>query len=842
MLNKITLALIIAGASSMVSAQQSTTQKTDPKNELIDEITVVGQRGMLTSAMAAQRASENVSSIITNATIGNMPDQNVAEAVRRLPGVNVLDDQGEGRFISVRGLDPELNAATINGVRLPAPEADTRAVALDVIPSELVESIEVIKTLTPEMDADTIGATIQINTIKAANRKDFIKVSTAGSYNDLNEEISPEYGVDFSHKVSERVGFAGGVKMSSRKTATDNMEIDGWGSTDEGVVYADAIEYRDYDVTRDRVGATLALDFAASEQTELFVRTMLSKFDDFEERRRLVFEMDQAPSSASGEAVTFDSADGEISVRRGLKDRYESQKINTFEVGGETELDSGWEFEYSASYAKASEHEYRTQDPTRFRKDFAEVGDLSVTFDHTMLEFSPFAVSSTNFDFNDASIYELNKMEVVDGKAEEEERTIKFDIEREFDYAGGELDIKFGLKNRQKEKSSDVEIVEYSDFDAYTLADVAGEQTYGLFALGPLPDLGRTRAFNNTNLDQFGDSELLFTDSNLDDYVVNEDVFASFAQAKFENDNLMVIGGVRYESTKTESVGNFVDSDAETLTRLSFNNDYNNFLPSLSIKYDLNDDVVIRAGAYQSIVRPKMGKIAPRLETNEDLEIEAGNPQLNPYEASNFDLSVAYYFAPAAVLQAGFFYKEIENFIVDQEFAPEDAPYNGTYNGFAFEEAVIPQNGDNATVTGLEFAYNQAFDSGLIVGLNYTYTDTEGDIGTRTIVLPSTSEVTYNAILGYEIGDFSTRLTYSYRDDYLDELGGDALEDRFVMDQTKIDFTTSYDFNESGAVFIKFANLNDTDYVAYQKGPGRARLLQYETYSYTAKVGVKYTF
>ncbi len=836
MFKKTTLALALAGISATAAANTAT------NIDDIEQIEVVGQRGMITSAIAAQRAAETVSSIVTNATIGNLPDQNVAEAVRRLAGVNVLDDQGEGRFISVRGLDPELNAATINGVRLPAPEGDTRAVALDVIPSELVESIEVIKTLIPEMDADTIGATVRINTIKSTNRDDFIKGQAVVNYNDLNGEYSPEYGVDFSHRLSERLGVAGGIKTSSRKTATDNMEMDGWDETDDGVVYAEAVEYRDYDVTRDRTGLTLSFDFMASENTELFLRTMYSKFDDFEERRRLVFEMDEAPSSASGDTVTFLSSDGEISVRRGLKDRYESQIIKTIEFGGETDLDSGWEFEYAASYAEASEHEYRTQDPTRFRKDFDEAGDLAVAFDYSQLEFSTFAVDSLNFDFNDPAIYELNKMESVDGRAEETETTLQFDVEREYEVNGNELDIKFGMKYRQKEKTSDVEIIEYSDFDDYTLAQVAGSQSYELFPLGPLPDLGATRAFNNANLDQFGDSELLFTDSNLDDYTVEEDVLAVFAQAKYETEKLMIIGGLRLEQTDTAMRGNVVDDDAETLERQSFTNDYNNVLPSVALTYTLDENLLLRAGAYQSIVRPKMSKIAPRLETNEDMEIEAGNPFLQPYEASNLDISLEYYFAPAAVVQAGLFYKDIDNFIVDREFADDDAPYNGTYNGVEFVEALIPQNGESAKVQGLELAYNQAFESGLIVGVNYTYTDTEGDVGERTIVLPSTSKETFNATLGYEAGKLSTRLTYSYRDDYLDELGGDALEDRWVQDQTKLDLTASYEAFDNGSVFVKFANLNDTDYVAYQKGPGKARLLQYETYSWTAKVGINYTF
>ncbi len=834
MYKKTAIALALASFAPVTFAQSVN------ENEM-EEVVVIGQRGMVSSAIAAQREANTVSSVVTNATFGALPDQNVAEAVRRLPGVNVLDDQGEGRFISVRGMDPELNSATLNGVRLPAPENDTRAVALDVIPSELVQSIEVIKTLTPEMDADTIGATIQINTINATEREEFLQVNALANYNDLNGETSPEFGIDFSRQLSDRLAVAGGFKSSERKTATDNLEMEGWDETVGGIVYADAIEYRDYDVIRDRTGVSLTFDFVASESTDLYARFLYSKFDDLEERRRLVMEMDEEPTSGTATTAVFDSADGEISVRRGLKDRYETQNIRTFEFGGETEFDSGWEMDYSLSYAEASEHEYRTEDPTRFRRDFDGAGDLVISFDYSQLEFTPYSIVSSN-GFQDASTYELNKMERVDAYTEEDETVFNFDFERDFDFADGEMEIKFGAKYRQKEKTSDVEIIEYSDYDAYTLDLVEGSQTYSLFDLGPLPDLNSVRAFNRQNLANFGDVELLFTDSNLDDFSIEEDVLAAFAQAEYQTENLMVIGGLRFEQTDTSMAGNFVDDDQETLIAQSFDNDYSNLLPSIAFKYNLSDEVVLRGGAYQSIVRPKLGKLAPRLETNDDDEVEAGNPNLQPYEANNLDLSLEYYFAPNAVVQGGIFVKDIENFIVDRVYDAADAPYNGVYNGVTFVEAVIPENGDNATVNGVELAYNQVFNNGIILGLNYTYTDAEGDLGDRTVTLPSTSEVTYNATLGYENERFSTRVTYSYRDDYLDELGSDAEEDRYVADQTKIDWSANYNVSDSATLFIKLANLNDTVYVAYQNVGGARRLLQYETYSWTGKLGVTMSF
>src|SRR5690606_21640159 len=159
---------------------------------------------------------------------------------------------------------------------------------------------------------------------------------------------------------------------------------------------------------------------------------------------------------------------------------------------------------------------------------------------------------------------------------------------------------------------------------------------------------------------------------------------------------------------------------------------------------------------------------------------------LQPYRAWNFDVSAEYYFARNAVIQLGAFYKDINGFIVEAEFDEDTPPYNGAYNGIAFSEATIPLNGDTAKVKGVEYAYQQALDflpgllDGLLVNLNYTYTDAEGrladgeDINGRYIPLPAASKHTFNAVLGYEKGPVSLRLSGAYRSGYLDEVGGDA--------------------------------------------------------------------
>ena len=219
-------------------------------------ILVLGARANLASALNRKRAADGVSDVVTRDSIGQFPDQNVAESIRRLPGVNVLNDQGEGRFVSVRGLDPELNSSSLNGVRLPAPESDVRSVALDVISSDIIESIEIKKSLTPDMDADTIGASIEINTTSAFDRaRGLLAVKLEGSYNDYVGNVTPKGSIDFATRLGDILGLSGGISYYKREFETDNIEAAGWNEAG-GVVYAEEVEYRDYDVTRERISGT----------------------------------------------------------------------------------------------------------------------------------------------------------------------------------------------------------------------------------------------------------------------------------------------------------------------------------------------------------------------------------------------------------------------------------------------------------------------------------------------------------------------------------------------------------------------------------------------------------
>ena len=857
------------------------------------DILVYGQRANQANALAREYAADTVVDVLTRDAIGQFPDQNVAESLRRLPGINVLNDQGEGRFVAVRGLDPNLNATSINGVRVPAPEGDIRAVALDVVSSDIIESIEVHKSLTPNMDADTIGASIEINTVSAFDRRgNFVTLSAEGSYNEYSEELNPKGSVNFAYRLADDIGISGGLSYYNRFFETDNIEADGW-EEDDGLVYAEDLEYRDYDVERERISASLGLDLRLSGSTELYARGLYSRFDDQEFRRRLSFDFGDALIGGSSDSVTYADSDASdpdeeyaITVERDVKDRFERQEIYSLALGGETQT-GPWTIEYMGSYARASERENDSVDPTVFARDFEGDG-LVATIDYSNPRVPLYSVSGVS-DFFDAATYELDEVELTDlSDAVDEEYTGRIDIAREFAGDGGVFTVQTGAKLRMRDKTFNGEIRFY-ETDDFTLADALGiGQTYRLADIGPVAGYTEASDFFFDNFDRFElqEADSLF-DSAVEDYAIEEDIWAGYLMGRWESTSLTVIGGVRYEYTQTDIVGNVVrliEEDGTLPDGTTATNDtvivsqqvtprnYGFVLPSLNIRFEPFDNIVLRAAGYRSLVRPGFAQVAPRFvtEQNDDDEIsgEFGNPALDPYEAWNLDLGVEYYFASNGAFSAGVFYKDVSNYIVNVEYEAEDLDDSGTiepserlvFNGIAFDEAVIPLNGESAEIKGVEVGFAMQWDmlpgalDGIITQLNYTYTDADGTVPdggfdqlgvvgrSRTIPLPATSAHTFNAVLGYERGPISLRLAGTYRDDYLDELNGSPAEDRYVDSHFQLDASARFRVTPNIQLFVEAVNLTDAEYFAYNRVGGRQNAYQYEIYGRTFKGGVRATF
>jgi TonB-dependent receptor len=843
------------------------------------QILVVGQGANQASALSRKRAADGVSDVLTRDAIGQFPDQNVAESLRRLPGINVLNDQGEGRFVAVRGLDPNLNATSVNGVRIPAPEGDIRAVALDVVSSEVIESIEVKKSLTPDMDADTIGASIEIKTASAFDRRENLyAVRLGGSYNELRDTLTPDLSGLFSVRVNENFGVSGGISFYNREFQSDNIEADDW-TEDDGLIYAEEVQYRDYLVERERISANLGFDFRVGDSTELYLKGVWSQFDDQEFRRRLTFGLGDSNVSGTGLNPVFDDirdpADPEdetvIEIERDVKDRFERQRIRTLVFGGESEW-GNLNAEYSVSWAKSSEREDRgSVDPAVFLGEFSDT--LTVGFDYTDERRPAFNIATGSDAFFDPASYELDEVELVAlSEAQDEEFAGRFDLGYEIYTGNGVFTIQGGAKARLREKTFNG-MVEFYENDSFALSEFLGEGPSNTLAnLAPLPGLTEFSSFFRGNIDQFEFQDIdSLIDSTNEDYSVEEDILAGYLLGRWESDDLLVIGGVRYERTdnslsgfqtqlfeenQTLPGGAIATDDTVIVTPIDFERDYDHWLPSLNIRYAAQDNLILRLAGSRSLVRPNFEQLAPRVDINEDNEAVIGNPFLNPTTAWNLDASIEYYMTDNGAITAAFFYKELDDYLVGVVL---DTP--GNFLGVDYEEAETFINGESADILGFEFSFFQKLDflpgflDGMLVQFNYTYTDAEGsivdgDIGSvndtptfRTIPLPATSENTFNAVLGYEKNGLNMRLAGTYRDGFLDEINGDGPEfDRYTDSHFQLDFTARYQITDNVQVYYEWININNAEFYAFNNLGGRQNLLQYEEYNWTMKGGLRLTF
>jgi TonB-dependent receptor len=380
-----------------------------------------------------------------------------------------------------------------------------------------------------------------------------------------------------------------------------------------------------------------------------------------------------------------------------------------------------------------------------------------------------------------------------------------------------------------------------------------------------LPSHRGPTGFFNANRDNFILNPVdTAVESNAQDYSVKEDILATYMLGRWDSDRLRVIAGVRVEQTRNdirakltqiveegqEFGGVEVAEDSVFVTPNRFVRTYTDWLPSLTVRYEPTTDLVLRLGGYKSLVRPNLSNLAPRFTLNEDREAQTGNPSLKPYRAWNLDLSAEWYFGANAALTAGVFWKSVKDFVVEQRSREE-----GTIFGVDYTELTSFINGDKAKVKGFELSYSQAFTflpapfDGLLINANYTYTDakgtvlTDGDIADpRRIPLTSSSKNTFNIVLGYEKGPVSLRAAGTYRDKYLDELGGAAEDDRYVANQFQLDLSAKYRIRPGVRLFAEWINVTDAPYFAYQNFGGARRLLQYEEYSWTAKFGIAASF
>ncbi len=799
------------------------------------------------NAIERQRNSDKVVGVVDSDALGNFSDINVSESLRRISGIMVENDQGEGRYVSVRGMNTDLNAMTINGVSTASPE-DRRGIMLDGVPTDMLSSMTVYKTLTPNLDADTIGGAIDLETISAFSFDGRnIRLMAQTSHNELTKDSSnPMLSATYTDRFvlnDGELGLALVLSDQTRRIIAHNNENGGWGDNTPN----DDYEMRFYDMEREREGIVLNLDYRNSAGDLFYAHMFHNEYLDTEYRGKWEVRDAMEDNDAVVIGNTFSYATSRFDTE--ARWRPEKREISAAQIGAEWSLDNGSNLKVQV-FGSRAEQDDTNKFATIYRSDEL---DLPLIYDNTNPKQPVLTYPS---EFQAPGIFGLKVFEHEIGMTTDNDVGAKFDMTWQL---SAETELQYGLKYRQREKENAFNYCGYEPIDDFplTAANTVAIPRYLETIHGPAPSTAHVRSLagqrgagftelsdgtscpSQGSLFEFsGDEE---EESIAADWTTEEDVLAAYLMGTTITGNATWVYGLRYEDTSATYTGKNWNEDLLFTGLASFDNDYDFWAPSLNVKFDVSDTQVARVGVFRSLVRPGFQESrAGAIVNNEDREIEGGNPELDPTTAWNFDVSYEFYFGQGTFLSAGLFYKQIDDSIVEVE--RQDVNLRGEF----WQEASTFVNAEDSNILGYEFSFQTSWENGLLFVLNYTHADGKTDLpadaanGQRTIPYFKQAENTANLVLGYDKNAWDVRLAANFRDDYLDEVGGDALSDRYTSQHMQLDLTVKYQVNDNLLINAAALNLNDRpEYYFFGDG---ARLSQYDEYGSTYLLGMRYQF
>lgn len=808
----------------------------------LEEVIVAGVFTGQQRAINVQKNNLNISNIVSADQVGKFPDSNIGDALKRITGINVQYDQGEARFGQVRGTSADLSSVTVNGSRIPSAEGDTRSVQLDLIPADMIQTIEVNKVVTPDQDGDAIGGSINLVTKNSPYRRTINAIAGTG-YNWISRKMQLNLGFTYGDRfLDDRLGVIASVSYQNSPSGSYDTEFL-WEKDDNGNAYVNEYQIRRYYVTRERQSYSLSLDYRFNPNHTIYFKGIFNNRNDWENRYRTTLK-DMTPE---GKATVRVQTKGGSPDNRDA--RLERQRTMDFTFGGDHHVgrfDIDWKFGYDRASEERPNERYI--DYQLKKQEFnVDLSDLR----------EPFAtpLSGSTMTLND----EFSLKELTEQQEDIVEEDIKFAVNAETGLSKW-AKIKFGGKVVKKTKSKDVDYYEYTpvDEDAFNVSALGNttDQTTSRFMpsakyqSGLYVDKSYLGSLNLNDQSQFTREQV--QEELAGNYDARETVTSGYV--RFDGDlsqNLKLMAGVRVENTDLRYTGRVYDDETElTTVSETASSHYINFLPSLLLKWDINNDFSVRGSYTETIARPKYSAIVPGMNiSRSDNEISIGNPDLKATTSHNFDLNGEYYFKSIGLMGAGVFYKRIEGFIVDE------VTYNKEYNGQTWTKLTQPKNAGNADLFGVEMSYQRDF--GFItpalkcIGFYGTYTYTHSTVtdfnfsgreNEEGLSLPGTPEHTANASLFFEKSGVSLRLSYNYASSFVDEMGASAFNDRYYDAVNYLDCNASYTFGKKVKVTV-YAEVNNilNQPLRYYQG-SKDYTMQAEYYGVKLNGGVKVSF
>lgn len=826
----------------------------------LQEVVVGGAFQGQRRAINSQKNSLGITNVVSADQVGKFPDSNIGDALKRISGINVQYDQGEARFGQVRGTSADLSSVTINGNRIPSAEGDTRNVQLDLIPADMIQTIEVNKVVTPDMDGDAIGGSINLVTKNSPYKRTI--TATAGSgYNRISEKAQLNLGFTYGDRFfNDKLGIMLSASYQNAPSGSDDVEFV-WDTDSKGTICLTDYQIRQYYVTRERQSYSAALDWDINANHKLFFKGIFNNRNDWENRYRLTLkDLNKDVNKKKEGAVADNKASVRLQTKAGSPNnrnaRLERQRTMDFTLGGE-HLFGKLSMDWNASYARASEE----RPNERYLGYELKKQNFDIDLSDIRKPYASAQAGSTLILNNDFSLQELTEQQedIV-------EKDLKFSMNFKLPLVKGfySNQLRFGTKVVDKSKDKDLEFYDYEPVDEKAFNSNSFSNTSEQNRNGYMPgekykagtfiskeyvgglDLNNSSLFNKTeNLEELAG-----------EYKARETVTAGYL--RFDQNfgkKLSAMVGLRLENTHLKYNGRKLtlndDGDPESLTVTpDVKDSYLNVLPSVLLKYNVSEDFKIRGSFTETLSRPKYSALIPNVNiNNKDNELTLGNPELKPTTSFNFDLSADYYFKSVGLVSIGIYYKDINDFIVTQTVRGYE------YEGNSYDKFMQPRNAGDANLLGVEVGYQRDF--GFIapalkcVGFYGTYTYTHSKVNNfnftgreneKDLKLPGSPEHTANASLYFEKGGLNVRLSYNFASDFIDEMGESAFYDRYYDKVNYMDVNASYTFGKKlRTTFYAEANNLLNQPLRYYQGISE-RTMQSEHYGVKVNAGVKINF